>query len=92
MLFTVASMELKRSWEVDCHLLQGVSALQLSTEDDVGVEAPFLRLLVLDFFFSPFPLHSPLPNTIFVSAKLLGWLELSSDFNFLGHAINSQVV
>lgn len=50
-LFTAASMELKRSWEVDCHLLQGVSALQLSTEDDVGVEAPFLRLLVLDFFF-----------------------------------------
>lgn len=27
-LFTVALMELKRSWEVDCHLLlQGVSAM-----------------------------------------------------------------
>lgn len=84
-------MELKRSWEVDCHLLRGVSALQLSTED-VGVEAPFLRLLVLDDFFPPFPLHSALTSVIFMSARLLGWLELSSDFNFLGHAVNSQVV
>lgn len=31
-LFTVASMQLKRSQEVDCHLLQGLSAMRSSAE------------------------------------------------------------